>query len=1195
MTQVTLGQGVLDRLGQLRRKVRMLLAAHGVGYVLAIFGATGLVLALLDYMFEFRAWLRISILLVVLGALAYLVYRLLVMPLTTKLSDEFLAGRIERSSNSLSDELTTAVEFVATGAGQQNALAAELLTAAEQKASALDLGETLEPKRVRRALVIGAVSVALLGGLAGLNFSSGYTGLALQRWFTPLGAPQWPRTVEVELDWTHLGGKAPSVWPQGESLPVRAQVIKGHFDNQRVWVESTNEEGKTNSELMNQQNLAGKAGATVYENIIDVPSGKLMTLRVAAGDDTDNELLTIRLAPRPVLSGMTALIAPPPYVKIDDQTPGAKPYNVDLLAQPGRAVEGSRVRLLLKTTKPLGVDNQGMPKVRFLEMNRDAELAFGYSRKLADNNTAEISFTAEKSLQARVLVEDADGFENRVGGTLVMEVLPDANPMVVLVEPRRQVQAAPTSKVEVKVQATDDMGLDDVYLIAEAVEAKPDSEPKFKTTLKWQEQSFDPAAGGLTGTSGYKWDLTSLNLQPGERLNLYAMVRDNYEVPDVKHPGQTLRHPYVKSAPVAVIIRSEEQIRDALRADLQAVREQIKNLLNVQNPTHNNTKTIEKTVAETNTVTEQQSQQLGDLASQQANHAQRAQAIANQLKQIENTAKQNNMQESELGKLATEANQDMKDVAEKNMPNAAQSLNKAQEASKSGKSSDSKPMDSKPSDGKPSDGKPSDSKPSDGKPSDGKPSDSKSGEPSSSNPTAQQANNAAKEQEKAITSMENLLNKLAAAGDFEAMRADVNKALEDQKKLNQEVRDTARETIGKDAKELSKDLQAKLDKLAKEQQKQAENTAKMTDKMEKSAQAMQASDPASSQAMSKAAQKSRENNVSGKQAQASKSAKSNQMNQASNSGNQAQQGLQEMKDELDEQNRLQLEQLAAQLAKLAEQLKVILEQEVAIFDDTTKAGAEAKKAALNPLGERQGKLQSHVIAFQARVESTLREARIISRELTDSVDAMTGAAVQLVKGSQPNSLKPEQDAIAALTQALEKLNKKKAEAENKLKEENLAQLIKKYEAVKAGQETIKVAAEAIDAQRDSAGDLPRVAGAKLVELADSTTNLSQKSLIEQVDELNKNPELAKVKVITWVNRQVLDYMADSKQKLAKKEVGLAMSRLQQTTINRLDDIINALKEEKKEQEKFQKEGGGCLLYTSPSPRDRTRSRMPSSA
>ena len=30
-------------------------------------------------------------------------------------------------------------------------------------------------------------------------------------------------------------------------------------------------------------------------------------------------------------------------------------------------------------------------------------------------------------------------------------------------------------------------------------------------------------------------------------------------------------------------------------------------------------------------------------------------------------------------------------------------------------------------------------------------------------------------------------------------------------------------------------------------------------------------------------------------------------------------------------------------------------------------------------------------------------------------------------------------------------------------------------------------------------------------------------------------------------------------------------------------------------EKLVKESGGCLLYTSPSPRDRTRSRMPSSA
>ena len=50
--------------------------------------------------------------------------------------------------------------------------------------------------------------------------------------------------------------------------------------------------------------------------------------------------------------------------------------------------------------------------------------------------------------------------------------------------------------------------------------------------------------------------------------------------------------------------------------------------------------------------------------------------------------------------------------------------------------------------------------------------------------------------------------------------------------------------------------------------------------------------------------------------------------------------------------------------------------------------------------------------------------------------------------------------------------------------------------------------------------------------------------------------------------------------------------------NRLNGMINYAKSSQKvtaEFNKLKKELKGCLLYTSPSPRDRTRSRMPSSA
>ena len=53
----------------------------------------------------------------------------------------------------------------------------------------------------------------------------------------------------------------------------------------------------------------------------------------------------------------------------------------------------------------------------------------------------------------------------------------------------------------------------------------------------------------------------------------------------------------------------------------------------------------------------------------------------------------------------------------------------------------------------------------------------------------------------------------------------------------------------------------------------------------------------------------------------------------------------------------------------------------------------------------------------------------------------------------------------------------------------------------------------------------------------------------------------------------------------------------QTLIDRLSDIVdkNTLVTADDISEKYSADWSGCLLYTSPSPRDRTRSRMPSSA
>ncbi len=68
----------------------------------------------------------------------------------------------------------------------------------------------------------------------------------------------------------------------------------------------------------------------------DPQGDKSFSLKLAAGDDTEQEPVTIRLAPRPIVSELFASISPPAYVKnAADPAKPAAAVMVDLLTQSG--------------------------------------------------------------------------------------------------------------------------------------------------------------------------------------------------------------------------------------------------------------------------------------------------------------------------------------------------------------------------------------------------------------------------------------------------------------------------------------------------------------------------------------------------------------------------------------------------------------------------------------------------------------------------------------------------------------------------------------------------------------------------------------------------------------------------------------------------------------------------------------------
>ena len=157
---------LVSRLTRLRGRVRAVVGLFGIGAVIA--GAVGgmFVLMFADYLFHIPAGLRLVLLLAWLVGLGILFWRLLFLPLTTRLTDQFLASRVENINKELADELMSAVQFIHTRAGTTNALAARHIDLAAQKTAGIRFEDALDYRQAGKSMGIGLLVVLLVGAIA---------------------------------------------------------------------------------------------------------------------------------------------------------------------------------------------------------------------------------------------------------------------------------------------------------------------------------------------------------------------------------------------------------------------------------------------------------------------------------------------------------------------------------------------------------------------------------------------------------------------------------------------------------------------------------------------------------------------------------------------------------------------------------------------------------------------------------------------------------------------------------------------------------------------------------------------------------------------------------------------------------------------------------------------------------------------
>ncbi len=417
--------------------------------------------------------------------------------------------------------------------------------------------------------------------------------------------------------------------------------------------------------------------------------------------------------------------------------------------------------------------------------------------------------------------------------------------------------------------------------------------------------------------------------------------------------------------------------------------------------------------------------------------------------------------------------------------------------------------------------------------------------------------------------MNGLIDQLGAAGDFEAIRTELRKIKDKQDALDAQTRELATQTIGKRPEDLPPEIHDKLNDIAAQQAALASQTSELIQKMDKAAGQLSQMDPAAATSLQKAAEAGKDSQVTPSQSSAGNSISQNQMSNASNSQGQARAGLQKMTDELNKFDERRLEQLARDLQELLEMVKQLRTAEAALHKDTITSD-KATASAMAKLGDTQGQLQMNTIVVQKKAENT-QNAQPAAMDIHEAGDHMSESAAALYGNHQPAALDPEVKAVASLDAAIKKLEEQKQKVDDQIKEKDLAYFIKQYQSIQADQKLIKTAADAVESRRQSAAD-KQVDRVGLIQLAKLPS--WQGTLSDKINALSADDKLKEFPVVLWMNTQIRQSMSISQDRMKKASTGPALASAQQNSIDRMQDIIDALKEEQQKKSDFQNPGGG---------------------
>lgn len=1106
-----------QRLGRLRRQVRLVVVVYGVSWVVGGVLAAVLGLGLADYVLRFQdRGIRVICSLAAGAVFGWTTYRYLYVPLGVRLRDVDLARRLERWRPELQDGLASAVEFLDQSEDDPTAGSVALRRAVIVKTTAdveeVDFERALERRPAQRAGLI-ALAIALVTMIvAAVDPAS--SRIAVARLINPFGNVSWPQR-------THLVLRQP-VERVARGQPFEIEVIDRFGarlpHDARILYQHKGSDGQTIEESEPMQVLAGALVAR-RENV-----SRPFSYRVVGGDDRQMPWLTVDVVEPPAVESLDVELTPPAYTG----------WPKEKTAGPIRALAGTRVHMTGKATKPLRAAAVA------LDDGREFPAQIGPDgRTFTTANRTATEMVLEKSGSYWFQLTDADGLTGSTDTHWEIRVVADHGPSVTLQQPTGTVFVTPNATVPLRILAKDDLALARVDLTF----TRSDKPGDVVLPLYNGPQQVKPGSTGLAGEGesqrgerrvvDYQWQLASLDLVPGVQVTFQATATD--------YRPQT-----GKSEPARLSIITPEELAERIANRQALILAELGRVLEMQRQGRQQVAALETRAAEVGRLDRVDLDRLrgAELNQRQVQRtlAHRTEGVPVHILRLLAELANNRIDNPDIQRRMQGLLDEIERLGNASLPAAERQLTSTIKIAQNSLQDSPAEAANQPA-----------------------------AEPVQQDPAfAAALTAAAKHQDEIIASLERMLGQLSRWDNYRRFHREIGQLIRSQEELNRRTLELGQRTLAKELRDLIPQELADLKVASREQSELARQLDRLLQGMDETIVQLHSNDPLAAETIAEALERARQLAIAATMGSASDGVEQNRIGQAVGQQKQVVENLQEILDILANRRESELARLAKKLDEVQRELGQLADHQQSIarrMDQTSSHAQSQQQRELAALAAEQEALRDETQRIIQRLE------RLMAPEASDSLRQASDQMSQAAQAAQQSAGRRAADAAKLarklLDEAVKQLAEKQRQNSAELASQQIAQLHEALRSIHDRQQKALEGTRELDRQRQaSPGELNREQATVLYDLAKE-----QRSLQTETQRLADT--LATAQGLQMVLGQTSSDMARAASLLDRSQTDAAVQEAEQNALARLAQLLDAPKSESPEGDKCDQQDGQC--------------------